>query len=109
VTGYHLTGSSLQSADEVQKVAGALGIDDKDLRKRVEALKPLFVARNEISHELDLQSPEKADDRTRRSRGMGKTVTICNMGFDAVSELSTPSARSSEMGRAGLEPATDGL
>jgi hypothetical protein len=84
---YDLAGSSLQSADEVQKVAGALGIDDKDLRKRIEALKPLFVARNEISHELDLQSPEKAADRTRRSRGMEKTVTICNMGFDVCQRI----------------------
>jgi len=73
---YDLTGSSLQSADEVQKVAGALGVKDKDLRQKIAALKPLFIARNEISHELDLQSPEKPADRTRRSRGMEKTVGI---------------------------------
>jgi hypothetical protein len=79
---YDLTGSSLQSADEVQKVAGALGINDKELRKKIDQLVPLFVARNEISHELDLQSPEKPADRTRRSRGMEKTVNICNSGFD---------------------------
>lgn len=65
---YELTGSSLQSSEEVQKVAGALGVDDKDLRKKIGELKPLFTARNEISHELDLQSPEKPGDRTRRSR-----------------------------------------
>lgn len=56
---YELTGSSLQSAEEVQLAAGALGISDAALRKRVEGLRPLFIMRNEISHELDLQQPEK--------------------------------------------------
>jgi hypothetical protein len=84
---YELTGSSLQSADEVQKVAGALGIDDKDLRKRIAGIKPMFVARNEISHELDLQSPEKPGDRTRRSRRMGETVSICHSGFDVCQRI----------------------
>lgn len=78
---YELTGSSLQSADEVGKVAGALGVKNKDLRKRITALKPLFVARNEISHELDLQSPEKRGDRTRRTRAMKSTKKICDEGF----------------------------
>lgn len=79
---YDLTGSSLQSAEEVQKVAGALGIDDKDLRKKITGLKPLFEARNAISHELDLQSPEKPGDRTRRSRPIGQTKSICYSSFE---------------------------
>lgn len=79
---YDLTGSSLQSKEEVQKVAGALGVEDKDVRKEIDGLKPLFVARNEISHELDLKKPEKAGDRTRRSRPIGQTQTICNSGFE---------------------------
>lgn len=78
---YELTGSSLQSADEVQKVAGALGIDDPDLRKRISELQDLFVARNEISHELDLQRPEQHGDRTRRSRAMKPTKTLCHEGL----------------------------
>jgi hypothetical protein len=45
---YDLTGSSLQSAEEVDKTAGALGIDDAGLRKRIADLRELFVARNEI-------------------------------------------------------------
>lgn len=64
------------------KVAGALGIDDKSLRKQIADLKPLFVARNEISHELDLQSPEKPGDRTRRSRPITQTKSICYSGFE---------------------------
>jgi len=79
---YELTGSSLQSSEEVQKVAGALGVDDKDLRKKIGELKPLFTARNEISHELDLQSPEKPGDRTRRSRPINQTKDICYSAFE---------------------------
>lgn len=79
---YDLTGSSLQSAEEVQRVAGALGIDDKDLRKRIGGLRNLFVARNEVSHELDLQRPEKQGDRSRRTRRMKKTVNMCHEGLE---------------------------
>jgi hypothetical protein len=83
---YEMTGSSLQSADEVQKVAGALGIDDKETRKQIKELRPLFIARNEISHELDLQSPEKPGDRSQRTRSISVTKTVCDSGF-AVCQL----------------------
>ena len=79
---YDLTGSSLQSADEVQRTAGALGIDDGTLRKRITGLKDLFVARNEISHELDLQRPERQGDRSRRTRQMKSTVKLCHEGLE---------------------------
>jgi hypothetical protein len=79
---YGLTGSSLQSADEVQRVAGALGISDKTLRTRITGLRSLFVARNEVSHELDLQRPEKQGDRSRRTRRMNQTVSICHEGLE---------------------------
>jgi hypothetical protein len=79
---YNLTGSSLQSAEEVQLAAGALGIDDGELRKRISALRPLFVMRNEISHELDLQRLEKQGDRSRRTRSMPPTIHQCHEGFE---------------------------
>jgi hypothetical protein len=79
---YDLTGSSLQSADQVQTTAGALGIDDGSLRQRISGLRTLFVARNEISHELDLQELSRPGDRTRRSRQMQKTETLCEDGFE---------------------------
>jgi hypothetical protein len=88
---YSLTGSSLQSAEEVQKTAGALGIEDAELRKRINGLQPLFVARNQISHELDLQSPERRGDRQRRSRAMGPTVKLCHEGFE-VAQLTVNAA-----------------
>ena len=79
---YELTGSSLQSDKEVQLAAGALGINDGQLRKRIKGLEELFSMRNEISHELDLQRPEKQGDRSRRTRGMGPTIKQCHEGLE---------------------------
>jgi len=79
---YELTGSSLQSAEEVQMAAGALGIDDAQLRQRIGGLRDLFVARNEISHELDLQRPERQGDRGRRTRSIGPTKSLCHEGLE---------------------------
>jgi hypothetical protein len=79
---YDLTGSSLQSAEEVGKTAGALGIENADLRRRIAGLTTLFTARNEVSHELDLQSPGQPGDRTRRSRPMEPTKAMCQEGLE---------------------------
>lgn len=79
---YELTGSSLQSADQVQSTAGALGIDESALRKAISGLRTLFTTRNEISHELDLQELSKPGDRTRRSRAMGTTEKLCGDAFE---------------------------
>jgi hypothetical protein len=54
----------------------------KDCEKRISALRDLFVARNEISHELDLQRPEQPGDRTRRSRAIDHTKTLCQEGLE---------------------------
>jgi hypothetical protein len=79
---YDLTGSSLQSAEEVEKTARALGIEDRALLRRIPELKPLFVARNEVSHELDLQELERPGDRTRRGRSMAPTANMCSGGLE---------------------------
>ena len=79
---YELTGSSLQSAQQVSATAGALGIEDAALRRRITGLAELFTARNEVSHELDLQRPEQPGDRTRRSRAMGRTKNLCQEGLE---------------------------
>ena len=42
------------------------------------ATRDVFVARNEISHELDLQRPGRRGDRTRRSRGIQPTADHCH-------------------------------
>jgi hypothetical protein len=79
---YDLTGSSLQSADEVEKTARALGIEDRALLRRATDLRPLFVARNEVAHELDLQELERPGDRTRRGRAIAPTATMCSDGLE---------------------------
>lgn len=79
---YELTGSSLQSSEEVQLAVGALGIKDSALRKRIDGLRSLFIMRNEISHELDLQRPEKQGDRSRRTRPMPGTIQQCHEGLE---------------------------
>lgn len=67
-----LTGGSLQSADELDKVCGALGIEKKEIRKEVGQLRDVFRARNEIIHELDLLSTPGG--RARRDRAIGEMV-----------------------------------
>jgi hypothetical protein len=79
---YWLTGSSLQSAEEVQRTAGALGLTDPALRKRIAGLRNVFTARNEISHELDLRRPERQGDRARRSRGMQPSADLCHEALE---------------------------
>lgn len=71
-----LTGSSLQSTEEVDKSANALGLDlglGKDDRRR---LGEVFGARNEIIHELDyLHRKRKEQLRNRRNRNREVCLT----------------------------------
>lgn len=46
-----LTGGSLQSQEEVQRVVAAFGIGDRQLFQRIVGLRPAFEARNQVSHE----------------------------------------------------------
>lgn len=70
-----LTGGSLQSADQLQTVCGALGLNDAELRKDVDALADVFRARNQIIHELDLTAEGWF---ARRQRAMKAMVTMAN-------------------------------
>ena len=62
---FELTGDSLQSPDQLFKVCNVFDLDVKELNEK-EALKAVFIARNQIIHELDmnLDSP----NRKRRLR-----------------------------------------
>src|SRR5699024_7248447 len=51
-----LTGSSLQSQEQVKNTLAALGLEDRDLFRSSSVVNPLFKARNEIAHEMDLTS-----------------------------------------------------
>ncbi|MEY9850652.1 hypothetical protein ABH923_000330 [Leifsonia sp. EB41] len=70
---YQLTGSSLQSRDEVKKVGGALGLSSRPLIAAIDQLQPLFDARNDIVHELDLRDPKRHGDRRRTMRAITRT------------------------------------
>ena len=66
---YELTGSSMQSADQLFKAAAALGISHKVICSKT--LKPIFIARNQIIHELDINFEEaRGNRRSRRKADM---------------------------------------
>lgn len=62
-----LTGGSLQSAAEVMRTTAALGINYKKLDLDVEKLREIFLIRNKIIHELDIDL--EAPKRKRKVRG----------------------------------------
>lgn len=69
-----LTGGSLQSVDELFKVAAALGVSSRILDENT--LKPIFDDRNAIIHELDVDFD--APRRNRNSRPLGHMITSTN-------------------------------
>lgn len=66
-----LTGDSLQSPDQLFKAVVALGLDSKGLKLNKGALKPIFVARNQIIHELDIDL-----DGERRKRNIRRVTDM---------------------------------
>lgn len=76
-----LTGGSLQSTEELQRLAGALGIDDPSLRTRIRELQPLFKTRNHIVHELDLHHPRDPKGRIRRRRNLDEAIALTHQGL----------------------------
>ena len=88
---YDLTGSSLQSADQVMMVAGAFCLDTRKLRKELESLKTTFRIRNRIIHELDIDLEGKTRKRNRRShpdmkRRTEHILSVCIDVVDGVGE-----------------------
>lgn len=68
-----LTGSSLQSAQELFKASKALGINPSDVGITETELKPIFVIRNKIIHELDIDFEHpKRNRQTRKQSDMCK-------------------------------------
>jgi hypothetical protein len=74
-----LSGKSLQSADQVEKICLALGIEQKVFRSRLKEgglVDTMFRARNEIVHRLDLVEPGAGTGKARRnSRKIKQTET----------------------------------
>ena len=82
-----LTGESLQSVEQVGKVAGALGLNERALRQEIRELRGLFVARNEISHELDLRQTQRQGDRSRLGRKIRTTQALTHSGLNVAQKM----------------------
>jgi hypothetical protein len=80
-----LTGSSLQSAEQVLISLAALGLHgDRDLLKDAKALKTLFRTRNQIAHEMDMTraAVQGRGKRTRHERAQSAYIEMCHGGLD---------------------------
>ena len=64
----HLTGSSLQSVDELFKASSALGIKVSMVNSKSKELRDIFFIRNKIIHELDVRFDVKHGQKARNSR-----------------------------------------
>ena len=65
---YDLTGSSLQSADQIFSASAALGIDPvKEAKLNKKKLDRIFKARNKIIHEFDIDFSGARRNRVQRS------------------------------------------
>lgn len=67
---YELTGSSLQSKDQLLKVAAYFAIGAQELTKELDKLHKVFQARNQIAHEMDILFGQI--NRGRRSRALAQ-------------------------------------
>ena len=76
---YELTGSSLQSFEELAKAAGALGINVQPLVDNKTELVRIFKMRNKIIHELDVNFDGGVGQRERNSRSKDDLVADSNL------------------------------
>ncbi|MFJ4075958.1 hypothetical protein [Curtobacterium sp. NPDC089991] len=80
-----LTDHSLQSQDQVKATLVALGLEgSKALFRDSSVVNPLFKARNEIAHAMDMtdHAARGVGDRTRNDRKIETYVNICHAGLD---------------------------
>lgn len=75
-----LTGDSLQSAEQIFKVASFFDIPTRDICGSIEALKAVFVVRNQIGHEMDVAFDQP--NRSRRPRSQADMVKHTNALFE---------------------------
>jgi hypothetical protein len=80
-----LTAGSLQSAEELIKVSFAMGIDPSDCGITQELLRPVFKARNQIIHELDINF--LAPRRRRHSRTKTDMMRYTNLVLEVGDRL----------------------
>ena len=80
-----LTGSSLQSLEQVLISLAALGLhEERDLFKDAKALNALFRTRNEIAHEMDMTraAVQGRGRRTRHERSQAVYMEMCHEGLN---------------------------
>jgi hypothetical protein len=73
---HDLTSGSLQSAEEVMRIASYFDIPSRDLEIEVKFAQEIFGARNQIVHEMDVHFDQV--NRNRRSRTRAKVVSYTN-------------------------------
>lgn len=73
---WDLTSESLQSADQLFKSAAFFNIPSPDLSKDPKGLKTIFEARNQISHEMDVDFEQS--NRSRRPRARSTMTAFTN-------------------------------
>jgi hypothetical protein len=74
-----LTAESLQSTEQLLKVAAYFNIPSKQISPTPNSLKEVFGVRNEIGHEMDIDFNQS--NRSRRPRAKDKMVTYTNELF----------------------------
>jgi hypothetical protein len=92
-----LTGNSLQSKDQLLRVAAFFAIGVRDLNTHLGQLKTVFDARNQIAHEMDILFGQI--NRGRRSRSLDSmkahtafVLNVCCAFYNAVEKkLANPS------------------
>ena len=77
-----LTGSSLQSANELDKAAKALDVDVTELKQERNEIKDAFDIRNKIIHELDVRFGAAQGQRKRNSRRKNDLEAKANLLLD---------------------------
>jgi hypothetical protein len=79
-----LTGSSLQSQQQVLTSLAALGLhEEKDLFKDAKALNALFRTRNQIAHEMDMtRTAVQGRSSARHERAQSAYIEMCHEGLN---------------------------
>ena len=76
---FNLTAGSLQSVDELFRVASFFNIASKDLSGQPAELRKVFSMRNQISHEMDIDFGQR--NRNRRPRARDTMIDNVNLIF----------------------------
>ncbi len=93
----YLTGSSLQSVDQLFKSTSALGAETKIIADNKAELKKIFSARNQIIHELDVKFTGKVGHQQRNRPRKSEIEKQCKLLID-VAEAIIKSVRNNMLG-----------